>query len=737
MKSKVNSWFPGAAWLLLTAAAQLSGQRLEDFGYGRMTVGGVQARGARPLVIVLQQFSSAPAAGVNGQAPGLAHSSTEFDQLMFNFFQKSANAYFSENSRGRFFWTRAGAGIYGPFFHTGAQFDLEDPANGKRLKRLNLALQDLASAGFNFANYDTNGDKVITSNELTVMVIDNISGISGGNRGPAPNCYAPANQNVNVCLGMITIGDRASLMTFVHELSHQLGTIEMYGSNFNANFQYTLMGATMFPNNDDRRTFHLDPWHKMMLGWLEPRIYSLDSDGSATISASQLPNGTTPVILYSPARGTREFYILEFRSATLPSGAGYDANVNGVGVSAGATGTGLVIWHIKTSGLGGEDVNSDVSVVPFYDGAGVTMISAFMNGSPNFSGGKGGVWAPNALIPYYLKWLDGLGRNVRIKVGALSADQSQLAVSWGEFADPPPPVPNQKLLFYNTSTNWGATGIIDDATATVQTLQNCVPGYNNHWTHIAGGSSDLFFYQDSTGAAAIGKLDAAGNCSLTQTYAAGTFGPGWTHIVYHKGYYFFYNKWNGLGAVGKFENGSFHQYNSWTAFARGWTQIVSTPNGLLFYNAANGSGAVGEWSFVRSNTGFGAIVGVNFTQLKGYGVNSFSTGWTHIVNTNDGVLYYNADTGLNVMGDVNAGGVLGTRSNTVQTLARGWTSIVSDGKNILFYNASNGTGAVAFIRQVSILTAGTSTAGALGIRRELSGFSPGWTNIVAAANDTF
>jgi hypothetical protein len=30
------------------------------------------------------------------------------------------------------------------------------------------------------------------------------------------------------------------------------------------------------------------------------------------------------------------------------------------------------------------------------------------------------------------------------------------------------------------------------------------------------------------------------------------------------------------------------------AFATGWTRIVSTPNGILFYNGQTGAGAVGR-----------------------------------------------------------------------------------------------------------------------------------------------
>jgi hypothetical protein len=126
--------------------------------------------------------------------------------------------------------------------------------------------------------------------------------------------------------------------------------------------------------------------------------------------------------------------------------------------------------------------------------------------------------------------------------------------------------------------------------------------------------------------------------------------------------------------------------------------------------------------------------------LSLYGPNSFLTGWTHVVNTSNGVLFYCSVNGRQVMADVSAGGNVSTRSGTEQTIAPGWTSIVADNDDILFYNASSGDGMIATIKKWNVLTDKLTTAGApvsgqLGTRRELPGaFSPGWSNIVTTVD---
>ena len=77
------------------------------------------------------------------------------------------------------------------------------------------------------------------------------------------------------------------------------------------------------------------------------------------------------------------------------------------------------------------------------------------------------------------------------------------------------------------------------------------------------------------------------------------------------------------------------------AFATGWTQIVSTPGGILYYNAATGAGAIGRFD------GAG-----NHTTVKLFPAGAFATGWTRIVSTPTGILFYNGQTGAGAVGRI-------------------------------------------------------------------------------------
>src|SRR5207248_933998 len=95
----------GILLLLLTGIHGVSAQSLEDFGYNR-----IQTTGSRPLLIILTEFS--------GYSSLRENAAGYFDYLVFRTFapasDPSINAYYIENSNGRFFWERAGVGVVGP-----------------------------------------------------------------------------------------------------------------------------------------------------------------------------------------------------------------------------------------------------------------------------------------------------------------------------------------------------------------------------------------------------------------------------------------------------------------------------------------------------------------------------------------------------------------------------------------------------------------------------------------------
>jgi hypothetical protein len=85
---------------------------------------------------------------------------------------------------------------------------------------------------------------------------------------------------------------------------------------------FSLMG-------DEADGSHLDPWSKMKLGWLKPEIISTDR----WYLLPPVESHNHAVILYDPAHGTREYYIVENR---WPVGSHEDNMAD----------AGLVIWHI-------------------------------------------------------------------------------------------------------------------------------------------------------------------------------------------------------------------------------------------------------------------------------------------------------------------------------------------------------------------------------------------------------
>lgn len=732
----INRTWQACCVLLLTLLFQqmssVYAQTLDEFGYNRMQVNGKEARGHRPLLVILAEHEGYPA---------LAHDRDYYDNLIFNYFatddsgqpMRNLNGYYLVNSNGRFSWTRAGAGTYGPFKFKNA--DLSEKAGTKGQPRQALALKAAAQAGFNFADYDDNGDGHITNDELCVLVIENLTVDGAANRGTEPACVRPDGSTVDACLAIAIAGHQASLMSMCHELAHSLGALDLYGGDQNQNYEYTLMGSTIYKMADVMRTYHLDPWHKIQLGWVEPKIHSLDSPGSDIIGAAELVEGDEPVILYSPTRGPNEYYLLEYRTNNRPEGAGYDASVPG---------SGLVVWHIKT------DDNKFPITLPNQTVPGNLDYAVFINGAKTFSRGTGTPWPSSSggivttfsdgVIPYALKWLDGLGGNMKIKVGSLLDNGNRLKVSWGEYDTSAPLTISKKILYYNGSDRSGAVGAIDGQNNHL-TLTSYAPGAFGQWTHIVGDSSEIFYYNAYTGAAALGYVDAAGQHHTTLSIRAGYFGTGWTHIVSHKGYLFFYCATNGMAAIGQMSQNGFRQYASYApyTFGLGWTKIISTKNGLVFYNAANGSGAVGDWDYVYSGVpgGFASLTGVRFKQLRGYAPGSFTYGWTHIVETSNGVLFYRASDGLHVMTDVETNGVISTRSRTVQTLRAGWTHIVATNDDILFYDANTGDGAIGEIQKYSPWVV-AGAAGRLNTVRDLPAFfSPGWTHLTTTIDPTF
>lgn len=250
-----------------------------------------------------------------------------------------------------------------------------------------------------------------------------------------------------------------------------------------------------------------------------------------------------------------------------------------------------------------------------------------------------------------------------------------------------------KLLFYDQQTGEGGVGYLANG-GYYQHVSYFGPGaFSLNWTHV---TDEGFFYRDQTGDGA--KVRVGWDGSVPTLWSRGYFSP-WTSITYHEGHLLFYQKANGMAVIGKATDSGFEQiaYYPPGSFGR-WSHIISTRHGLFFYDDETGAGAVGR--FVTTNVappgGFGQLKVTGFTTLTDYGANYFSPGWTSIVDTERGLLFYNKYVGLYALAGVTSIGIVYHVQlfGGVPLLPMGYTSIVSTGDQFLFYNQNTGEAAV-------------------------------------------
>jgi Zn-dependent metalloprotease len=186
------------------------------------------------------------------------------------------------------------------------------------------------------------------------------------------------------------------------------------------------------------------------------------------------------------------------------------------------------------------------------------------------------------------------------------------------------------MFFYNKSSGVIAVGNVNQAGQFVQTDggENVGTGFDQ--VVVQGGH--ILLYNSSTGAYALGSIGSDGKLSTTTITSCGSpLQPGYKNVVAMGSTLFFYNPDNAAAAVGsilplsQIVTGqcrgqlSITKFYSPYQFAIGWTNLVSTGNGLVFYNSGDGSAAVGYFAADGS-----------FIQTSGY---SLSPYWSKVVTT--------------------------------------------------------------------------------------------------------
>jgi M6 family metalloprotease-like protein len=279
-----------------------------------------------------------------------------------------------------------------------------------------------AVAGLDRFDLDENG--VLSNDELFVLKVEGMRDLSpptypfddnGGLRRDLPRCAvlqeAPSGSRQQICGRYLPVADETNFITAAHEFAHLFGADDLYGDNQHSS-TYSLMGSTII---DLEMYFHLDPWHKMRMGMVTPRIIPIPDGATSRQSVRlTLPFNNAdyePVLFYDPERGLQEYFMIEFRK-NRASSYDYDVLVSG-----------LVIWYVKTDG---SFVPVDLTTIDSSFNRGGAVITV---APPDQVLGPPRAWT-SANGDIQLRWPGGGDTGLRLRVGAFEPTATFLAVEW-------------------------------------------------------------------------------------------------------------------------------------------------------------------------------------------------------------------------------------------------------------------------------------------------------------------
>jgi M6 family metalloprotease-like protein len=302
-----------------------------------------RAIGTQPLLVILL--------GSSDPAWQPTRSQQEIRNLIFGS-MNSVAAYYLENSYGQFTFTEAFTTPWlvaqddlstGDWDESTSAFLYAGGYDIEQRKSAYVIQQVEQQTGFRFSQWDSNIDGRIMENELTILWIYP-EAAGGRERGiyPSPVRVPSLTQGVQITsLARVADNDPVLLPLIAHELGHvALHLDDLYedpGINYPGNAGYSLMAqhdgtCNPLPAGGCFTAPHLDPWAKIKLGWLTPTV--ITADGWVTLSAVE--TSPSAYILYNPAVGGREYFIVENRWP----GSSYDQGLRDQG---------LAVWHVNES----------------------------------------------------------------------------------------------------------------------------------------------------------------------------------------------------------------------------------------------------------------------------------------------------------------------------------------------------------------------------------------------------
>ena len=392
---------------------------LHDFGYKKNR--GASAVGERPLLIVLATISNTPWQNGPQYYHDLVFGSSPFLFDHDGNTIKSTRAFYSEMSHSRFTWKPTTPSVV-EITLTPQEGSLALPA------RRNLILGRLHDDGlFDFTPYD-HGLMAIET-DLSVLVFDNKT-MTGAQTGTGFFQWETQGQFhwwATLVLQVAVVGQQVSFATIAHELCHTMAIDgnypsaekqrplgeDLYGPDSRANLKMTLMNNVAAQND----SFHLDPWHKLLFGWIEPRIlniHELELPINLAGIGSMDPTGS--VILYDSTRGPNEFFFLEYRTPNQMGAGAFDREVNSEG---------LAIWHVLTDAKQRPLIKPWPLALPpatqtwfptvFLEGMPQPNPPSAPPGPAGFTRAGNVAWKPGTVTPTF-RWWDNSTTNLRLAV---------------------------------------------------------------------------------------------------------------------------------------------------------------------------------------------------------------------------------------------------------------------------------------------------------------------------------
>ncbi len=313
---------------------------------------------------------------------------------LVTFEPNNVRSYFNAQSGGRFTIAKGPgpgvAGWYDAQFGSGLYYNHPGGCtygfdNGGDL--LIAEAVSLSNAHIDYSQFDLNGDGKVDEQELAIIVV---VPRKNGDGSSLARLYGATctDDNPNFSAPMVLDGvempqyvakvntslDEAieafQFTTFAHELMHVwMLADDQYMPNLDWATEQDDMNLLA---NNRTTTTHLDPWHKLMLGWVTPVV--VDQDSVLKIMPVAKSNEVYILPRYNNPFG-EEFYILEFRK----EGMGHPYFDEAISDS------GIAVWHIVTDPT--QIVNSPIGVTQaFWD---TLNVDAGKPGSVGQMGRKG------------------------------------------------------------------------------------------------------------------------------------------------------------------------------------------------------------------------------------------------------------------------------------------------------------------------------------------------------------